>query len=97
VISVTDHGIGIPEEERSRATERFFRGETARSTPGSGLGLALVQAVATLHEGTLVLEDAAPGVRAVLRLAAVRPQGLTQASSSPHGQDNAAMALPGRS
>ena len=48
----------------------FFRGEQARSTPGSGLGLALVQAVAMLHDGALVLEDAAPGLRAVLTLRA---------------------------
>ncbi len=67
-ISVADQGPGIPEADRVRATERFFRGEMARSTPGSGLGLALVQAVATLHGGALGLEDNQPGLRAVLRL-----------------------------
>jgi signal transduction histidine kinase len=67
-IIVADQGPGIPDEDRERATERFFRGEQARSTPGSGLGLALVQAVATLHGGALTLEDNAPGLRAVLRL-----------------------------
>jgi len=67
-IVVADQGPGIPEEDRARATERFFRGETARSTPGSGLGLALVQAVATLHGGVLRLEDAGPGLSAVLTL-----------------------------
>jgi hypothetical protein len=51
-------------------TERFYRGESARSTPGSGLGLALVQAVVQLHNGTLRLEDNHPGVRAVLSLPA---------------------------
>ena len=69
VITVEDSGPGIPEADRARATERFFRGEQARQTPGSGLGLALVDAVAMLHGGTLALEDAAPGVRAVLTLA----------------------------
>jgi hypothetical protein len=69
-ISVTDGGPGIPATDRSRATERFFRGETARSTPGSGLGLALVQAVAQLHGGVLTLDDNAPGLRASLRLRA---------------------------
>ena len=54
----------------TRAIERFFRGEAARSTPGAGLGLALVQAVAQLHQGSLLLDDAAPGVRAVLTLPA---------------------------
>lgn len=67
-ITVSDEGPGIPDDDRIRATERFFRGESARSTPGSGLGLALVQAVATLHGGTLVLEDNEPGLRAVLLL-----------------------------
>lgn len=67
-IAVTDQGPGIPAAERAHATERFYRGEAARSTPGSGLGLALVQAVAQLHGGTLVLADAAPGLQATLVL-----------------------------
>ncbi len=67
-IVVTDRGPGIPQEERPKAPQRFYRGETARHTPGSGLGLALVQAVAQLHGGTLRLEDANPGLRAVLAL-----------------------------
>ncbi len=69
-ISVTDGGPGIPAADRSRATERFFRGESARSTPGSGLGLALVQAVAQLHGGALTLDDNTPGLRATLHLRA---------------------------
>jgi signal transduction histidine kinase len=68
VITVSDQGPGIPAEERSRATERFYRGETARSTPGSGLGLSLVLAVARLHGGSLRLEDNRPGLRAILSL-----------------------------
>ena len=75
---VSDQGAGIPEGDRARATERFFRGESARSTPGSGLGLALVQAVAQLHGGVLRLEDAAPGLRAVLRLPAPGVQDATR-------------------
>ncbi len=67
-ITVSDQGPGIPEADRPRATDRFFRGEAARQTPGSGLGLALVEAVAQLHGGSLRLEDAAPGLRAVLTL-----------------------------
>ncbi len=69
-IVVQDAGPGIPFADRARATERFFRGEAARQTPGSGLGLALVEAVAHLHAGTLVLGDAAPGLRATLTLPA---------------------------
>ncbi|WP_158745928.1 HAMP domain-containing sensor histidine kinase, partial [Acidisphaera sp. L21] len=70
VLVVQDSGPGIPAADRARATERFFRGETARQTPGSGLGLALVEAVAQLHGGSLMLEDAEPGLRAVLSLPA---------------------------
>ena len=69
-VVVADQGPGIPPEDRARATERFFRGEAARSTPGSGLGLALVQAVAHLHGGTLRLQDAGPGLSATLTLPA---------------------------
>lgn len=65
-ITVTDQGPGIPTSDRTRAIERFFRGEQARSTPGAGLGLALVQAVAQLHGGELTLSDAQPGLMAVL-------------------------------
>ena len=67
-ITISDQGPGIPPEDRQRSTERFYRGETARSTPGSGLGLSLVLAVAQLHGGQLLLEDNRPGLRAILLL-----------------------------
>ncbi len=70
-IVVADTGPGIPETERPRVTERFYRAETSRGTPGSGLGLTLVEAVAHLHTGTLEFggdPDGGPGLRAVLRL-----------------------------
>lgn len=67
-IAVADQGPGIPEADRERATERFFRGESARNSPGSGLGLALVQAVAQLHGGSLSLKDGSPGLVAILSL-----------------------------
>ena len=66
VLSVRDYGPGIPAAEVERAAERFYRGETARHTPGFGLGLTLVRAVAQLHGGSLALRNAAPGLRAVL-------------------------------
>jgi signal transduction histidine kinase len=80
-IAVADDGPGIPPQDRERATERFFRGESARSTPGSGLGLALVQAVAMLHGGALRLEDNAPGLRAVLHLPAAEPPAAAKAAA----------------
>ena len=63
-IAVSDQGPGIPPADRAHASERFFRGEAARSTPGFGLGLALVQAVTQLHGGALRLMDAEPGLSA---------------------------------
>jgi hypothetical protein len=67
-VAVTDQGPGITPAEREQATDRFYRGESARNTPGSGLGLSLVLAVAHLHGGELVLEDSRPGLRAILIL-----------------------------
>jgi hypothetical protein len=60
-IAVADDGPGLAPEDRAQAGQRFFRADAARGTPGSGLGLSLVQAVASLHDGELRLEDAAPG------------------------------------
>ena len=57
----SDQGPGIPLTDREKATDRFFRGETARSTPGSGLGLSLVQAVAQLHGGDVAAGGQPPG------------------------------------
>jgi signal transduction histidine kinase len=68
LLSVTDRGPGIPEAERGHAVERFVRLETSRTLPGSGLGLSLASAVATLHGGDLRLGDAHPGLRATLAI-----------------------------
>lgn len=56
-INVSDNGPGIPPNERDRVLERFVRLEGARSSPGAGLGLSLVAAVARLHRGGLHLRD----------------------------------------
>ena len=63
-IAVSDNGPGIPAEEKQKVTERFYRGDASRGTPGVGLGLSLVQAVAKLHGGVLELTDNDPGLRA---------------------------------
>lgn len=60
-ITVADDGPGMPEADRRKAGERFFRADSARSTPGSGLGLSLVRAVAALHGGVVLLSDTHPG------------------------------------
>ncbi|MFZ0500035.1 MAG: HAMP domain-containing sensor histidine kinase [Steroidobacteraceae bacterium] len=63
-VVVGDDGPGIPERDRPKAAERFFRGDASRGTPGVGLGLSLVQAIAKLHGGSLELGDNHPGLRA---------------------------------
>jgi signal transduction histidine kinase len=65
---VADTGPGIPEGMRTKVLQRFFRLETSRTTPGSGLGLSLAAAVAALHDAKLELSDNNPGLRATLRL-----------------------------
>lgn len=66
VLAVADSGPGIPEEDRPRVVERFVRLEASRSSPGTGLGLSLVAAVAHFHGTQLRLEDNQPGLKASL-------------------------------
>ena len=68
VIVIADNGPGIPEPLLDKVKERFFRVDESRNTPGTGLGLSLVNAVAGLHHGTLVLEDNKPGLRVTLTI-----------------------------
>jgi hypothetical protein len=67
-ITVADNGPGIPDAEKQRVTERFYRGDASRGTPGVGLGLSLANAVAKLHVGSLELFDNHPGLRARMTL-----------------------------
>src|SRR6185369_6395179 len=62
--SVCDTGPGIPEEDRERVLDRFVRLERSRNTPGSGLGLSLVAAVARMHDAHITLDDNGPGLAA---------------------------------
>jgi signal transduction histidine kinase len=65
---IADNGVGIPSELLEKAKERFFRVDASRHTAGHGLGLSIVNAVAFLHRGDLLLEDNAPGLKATLIL-----------------------------
>ena len=65
-LTVADTGPGVPAEHRELVLERFARLESSRNTPGSGLGLSLVAAVAGLHRAALRLADNAPGLRVTL-------------------------------
>lgn len=67
-IEVADRGPGIPETLRSEALRRFGRLDSSRSDEGAGLGLALAQAIAHLHNGKLILEDNCPGLLTALAL-----------------------------
>jgi hypothetical protein len=67
-IEVADNGPGISAADKPKVTGRFFRGDTSRGTPGVGLGLSIVDAVAKLHGGVLELLDNHPGLRAQMVL-----------------------------
>ncbi|WP_433051285.1 PAS domain S-box protein [Dactylosporangium sp. CS-033363] len=76
-LRVVDTGVGIPEEERSRLFERFFRGSNIRNqgVPGTGLGLAISRTVVERHGGTITVTDHGdkPGTTFVVRLPAYCP------------------------
>jgi signal transduction histidine kinase len=69
-IVVSDNGPGIADAEKAKVLERFYRGDASRGTPGVGLGLSVVQAIAKLHGNALELSDRSPGLRVVLSLPA---------------------------
>jgi len=71
-VSVVDNGPGIPQEFRGKVLQRFFRLESSRTTAGNGLGLSLANAIVKVHDATLELSDANPGLSATVRLEASR-------------------------
>lgn len=88
-LTVSDNGPGIPGTERKRVLERFYRLERSRTTPGSGLGLSLVAAIADLHDATIVLKDNGPGLRVVVEFPALQTPAI-QPKSSPENEVSAA-------
>jgi signal transduction histidine kinase len=83
VLCVADTGPGIPASEREKVFRRFYRLEASRTTPGSGLGLALVKAVADLHGASVELSDNEPGLRVKVRFHA---DGDRNANRAPHAR-----------
>jgi signal transduction histidine kinase len=63
VISIADDGPGIPADEYEHVFKRFYRLEHGRYTPGNGLGLSLVAAVARLHGARIEMLDNSPGLK----------------------------------
>ena len=63
---VTDRGSGIPADEREKVFNRLYRLDKSRTTPGNGLGLAIVAAIAELHDAQVRLEDNNPGLRVII-------------------------------
>jgi signal transduction histidine kinase len=90
LLSVIDRGPGIPQADRKHAVERFVRLEASRTQPGSGLGLSLASAVATLHGGELRLADAHPGLNATLAIPARAGAGDRLAAQTPDVPQKAA-------
>ena len=74
VLTVRDHGSGVPDATLPHLFERFYRTDSARTQGGSGVGLALVQAIAELHGGSVRAENAAPGLRICVRVPRAAPE-----------------------
>ncbi len=72
-IEVADRGPGIPDADRETVFDRFVRLEPSRSTPGNGLGLSLVRAVARRHAANVTLGDNHPGLRVRIEFPAWSP------------------------
>lgn len=71
VLTVSDNGPGIPKDQQENVLRRYMRLDSARSTPGNGLGLSLVKAIGELHHARLAMEDKAPGLAVSLHLETV--------------------------
>lgn len=95
VLSVADNGPGIPAAERRHVLRRFYRLERSRSSPGNGLGLSLVAAVANLHGAAIEMADNAPGLKIELHFprfagepAGAAAAGEAAADRPPHELQN---------
>jgi signal transduction histidine kinase len=89
-LTVRDHGPGIPSSEHNHVFQRFYRLERSRSTPGNGLGLSLVHAVAQLHFAELALAEATPGLVVELKFPALATADGGPSASPSRGPSPAA-------
>jgi signal transduction histidine kinase len=88
-LEVRDNGPGIPEDERNLVLRRFHRAERSGHTPGSGLGLSLVAAVAKLHCLNLTIDDGSPGCW--IRLWRVAPASVGAEQPGPVDHEGSAL------
>src|SRR5271166_245196 len=85
-IAVADNGPGIKESEKAKVVERFYRGDASRGTPGVGLGLSVVQAVAKLHGSTLEFVDRGPGLCVLLAIPGGEPAAASIGAATSSGE-----------
>jgi two-component system OmpR family sensor kinase len=91
-VQVRDHGIGIPERDRSRLFERYFRGSNATAVAGTGVGLHLVSMVVTLHQGEVFAESLeGVGSRFIVHLPTSR---MDASEASPGPREDCTATLP---
>ena len=76
MLTCSDDGPGIPETERGKVFQRLYRIDKSRTTPGNGLGLSLVKAIAELHGAEVALSDNAPGLLVTIDFPVVAPARL---------------------
>jgi signal transduction histidine kinase len=91
-ITVADDGPGIPEHELQHVFKRFYRLERSRRTPGNGLGLSLVAAVARLHGARMEMVDNAPGLQFRLHFPVAVDAGAAARDSTGPAEDDTAPA-----
>jgi PAS domain S-box-containing protein len=78
-IRITDHGIGMTEEQRARVCERFYRADTSGKIPGTGLGMSIVKEIVELHGGELeITSEVGTGSTVTIWLPDIAAAVLTQ-------------------
>lgn len=95
-LCIADNGVGIAENHRQHVFERFHRLEQSHSSPGSGLGLSIVAAIADLHELNITLEDNNPGLRVVVRFPADQHDGAENNTKRAVSSEASIKMLPAR-
>ncbi len=91
-VVIQDHGIGIPEKDRNRIFERYYRGSNTSGIAGSGVGLYLVRTVVDLHEGAILLDSREEqGTRFEVRLPGGCPAKKPSAVPRPAGNEPACL------